>query len=94
MSTRPHPNLPKLALESSYSGESDKFSSPLAWKKISFASCLPTQAKTKVSQGDMHQAYNALKVLAVPSVQLRKADQSNGHAMGTTYSQGLIIIFG
>ncbi|KAI0277466.1 salicylate hydroxylase [Russula aff. rugulosa BPL654] len=29
----------------------------------------------------------------VPSVQLRKADQSNGHAMGTTYSQGGMMTF-
>jgi hypothetical protein len=34
-----------------------------------------------------------LKVFAVPSVQHRKANQSNGHAMGTTYARGSIVFF-
>ena len=32
------------------------------------------------------------EVLAVPSVQLRKADQPNGHALGTAYSRSMVFL--
>ena len=46
-----------------------------------------------VSQRDIQSVYDTLKIIAVPSVLLRKADQPNGHDMGTVYSRGLIILF-
>ncbi len=45
----------------------------------------------KGNQEGMRQVYETINVLAAPSAQHRKADQPNGHAMGTTYTRGLIL---
>jgi hypothetical protein len=41
----------------------------------------------------MQPLKGALKFLAVPSIQYRKADQPEGHAMGPIYSRGLTFFF-
>jgi hypothetical protein len=41
----------------------------------------------------MRLVYETFEVIVVPSIQYRKADQSDGHAMGMVYSRGLNLSF-
>jgi hypothetical protein len=52
----------------------------------------PGQERGELGE-DMQPLKGTLKFLAVPSIQYRKADQSEGHAMGPIYSRGLTFFF-
>jgi hypothetical protein len=41
----------------------------------------------------MRLVYETSEVIVVPSIQYRKADQSDGRAMGMVYSRGLNLSF-
>jgi hypothetical protein len=65
----------------------------VAWKRISSASCPSAHAKIEVSWRGMRLVYETSEVIVVPSIQYRKADQSDGRAMGMMYSRGLNLSF-
>ena len=41
----------------------------------------------------MRLVYETSEVIVVPSIQYRKADQSDGRTMGTVYSRGLNLSY-